>query len=283
MKSKILFVILLVIQLKTFSQEVPVSLDSIESSKDTIKYVSPDPFGIPGKKVAEIFKWKSVNNHRNDSIKIFSLSPISRRVKRVNGFALGVGHYENQKIKSQTINGVNIEASPMGLAMMSFAINVPFEAIFVGINDNTISNAAFTEDVVPTYIKVNGLNISSGGFMGGAQMSGVNVSICSSMNKMNGLSFSGVLLATKHFNGVSVSAIANMTAYGNGLQVGISNVSRNHNGLQIGLFNHSNNLRGIQLGLWNTNSKKEAAVYKLAVQKNRNKKPRHIVTGFSSI
>lgn len=89
------------------------------------------------------FKWKSVKNFRNDSIKIFSLSPISKRVKKVNGFALGVGHYENQKIQLQTINGLNVEVSPLSLALFSIAINVPLESVFVGINDNVISNTAF--------------------------------------------------------------------------------------------------------------------------------------------
>src|SRR5690606_18190943 len=59
------------------------------------------------------FKWKAEGVQRNDSIKIFSLSPISRRVNRVNGFALGVGHYENHRITFQKINGLNIEASPI--------------------------------------------------------------------------------------------------------------------------------------------------------------------------
>lgn len=66
------------------------------------------------------FRWKSNNNLRNDSIKIFSLSPISKRVNKVNDFALGVGHYENQNIKIQTINGLNIEASPSHWLCLQF-------------------------------------------------------------------------------------------------------------------------------------------------------------------
>ncbi|MEO7979211.1 hypothetical protein [Flavobacterium sp.] len=42
----------------------------------------------------DYFRWKSDQNFRNDSIKIFSLSPISKRVNKVNGFTLGVGHYK---------------------------------------------------------------------------------------------------------------------------------------------------------------------------------------------
>lgn len=202
------------------------------------------------------FRWKSDNNLRNDSIKIFSLSPISRRVNKVNGFALGVGHYENHNIKLQTINGLNIEASPLSLALFTVSINVPFESVFVGINDNVISNVAFFDDSSCTYIKINGLNISSGGFMGGAEMRGLNISIISGMNTMNGFSIGGIL-HTEKFSGLSISGLANVSESGNGIQIGSSNVSRRHNGIQIGLFNYSKDLRGMQFGLWNTNGKRK--------------------------
>ncbi|UUF15976.1 MULTISPECIES: LA_2272 family surface repeat-containing protein [Flavobacterium] len=202
------------------------------------------------------FRWKSNNNLRNDSIKIFSLSPISRRVNKVNGFALGVGHYENEKIKLQTINGLNIEASPLSVALFTISINVPFESFLVGINDNVISNVAFFDDHKDTYIKVNGLNISSGGFTGGAELRGINISIISGMNKMNGFSVGGIL-NTKSFSGVSISGLANISDSGNGIQIGSSNVSRRHNGIQIGLFNNSKDLRGMQFGFWNTNGKRK--------------------------
>jgi hypothetical protein len=202
------------------------------------------------------FRWKSNNNLRNDSIKIFSLSPISKRVNKVNGFALGAGHYENKEIKFQTINGLNIEASPLSLALFTISINVPFESLFVGINDNVISNVAFFDDCTDTYIGINGLNISSGGFTGGAEVRGINISIISAMNKMNGFSVGGIL-NTKSFSGVSISGLANISDSGNGIQIGTSNVSRRHKGIQIGLFNNSKELRGMQFGLWNTNGKRK--------------------------
>ncbi|MFB9078495.1 LA_2272 family surface repeat-containing protein [Flavobacterium procerum] len=201
-------------------------------------------------------KWKSEVNLRNDSIKVFSLSPISRRVNKVNGFALGVGHYENQKIKLQTINGLNVEASPSSLVLFTISINVPFESILVGINDNVIKNVAFFYAEVDTNIKINGLNISSGGFTGGAELRGINISVISGMNKMNGFSIGGIL-NTKSFSGVTISGLANLSDSGNGIQIGSSNVSRRHNGIQIGLFNNSKDLRGMQFGLWNTNGKRK--------------------------
>lgn len=207
--------------------------------------------------VADYFKWKSDKANRNDTVKIFSLSPISRRVSQVNGFTMGFGHYENNKIKHQRINGLNLEASPNALVLLSMGVNIPFEGIFVGINDNLISNAAFMDDSIPTFIEINGINISSGGFFGGAKMNGVNISVFTGMNQMNGFSFNVSVIDTQKYNGLSIAGIANISDYGNGIQIAPSNVCRNHNGLQIGLFNHSKNLRGIQLGLWNTNGKRK--------------------------
>lgn len=223
-----------------------------------INNVPSNSFGLFDEKDIDLhyFKWKSENNLRNDSIKIFSLSPISRRVNKVNGFVLGAGHYENTNIKLQTINGLNIEASPLSLVLFTISINVPFESFLVGINDNVISNVAFFDDCTASYIKINGLNISSGGFMGGAELRGVNISIISGMNKMNGFSVGGIL-NTKSFSGVSISGLANISDLGNGIQIGSSNVSRRHNGIQIGLFNNSKELRGMQFGLWNTNGKRK--------------------------
>jgi hypothetical protein len=245
-----LFIFILGIPL-SYAQSLPKPiLDSVKQvvSNPMQKEISND--------FTHHFNWKSKNDLRNDSIKIVALSPLSRRVKLVNGMALGVGYFENQRIKFQKVNGLNLEASPLTVALFTTSLNVPFESIFVGINDNSVSNAAFLYDVTPTYIEINGLNISTGGFMGGAQMNGLNVCVFSGMNTMNGMSITGVVLATHTFNGLCIAGIANMTDKGNGVQIALSNVSRTHHGIQIGLFNNSKNLRGLQLGLWNTNGKR---------------------------
>lgn len=249
MKNSFLVVAMLLVQIVFSQEDQKAKKDSIVTNSLISNIENPD--------LNKYFKWKSKYDLRNDSIKIFSLSPISRRVKKVNGFTLGAGHYENEKIKFQEVNGLNIEASPLSIALFTFALNVPFEAIFIGINDGSLSNTAFLDDDYPIYIRVNGLNVSSGGFMGGAEMNGLNISVFSGMNKMNGLSLNAAVIATKKFNGVCFSGIANISYYGNGAQIALSNVSRNHNGIQIGLFNHSKNLRGIQFGLWNTNGKRK--------------------------
>lgn len=202
-------------------------------------------------------KLKWPEHRENDSTRIFSLSPIHSRVKTVSGLALGVGHFESHKIDCQTVNGLNLEASPISLLLATFAINVPFEAVVSGIDGDYLTGAAFLEEETKPYIKVNGLNLSSGGFMGGAEMSGLNICVFTGINIMSGVSISGAVQGVHDFKGVCIAGLANLTENGNGMQIGVSNVSRNHKGVQLGLFNHSRNLRGFQFGLWNTNGKRK--------------------------
>ncbi len=196
---------------------------------------------------------------KKDSLRtrVFSFSPITPKLWKVNGFVFGVGHYDGPRLKTQKINGFNLEVSPISLALITFGINIPFEGLVVGLNDNTLQKTSITESNDPTILVVNGLNISSGGFMSGAEVNGVNISVLTHINKMNGLSINGSVIGTNKFNGVCISGIANVSNYGNGLQIAISNVSRHHNGVQIGLFNYSRNLKGLQFGLWNTNGKRK--------------------------
>lgn len=196
---------------------------------------------------------------KTDSLRtrVFSFSPMTPKIGKVNGFVLGVGHYDGQRLKMQKINGFNLEASPISLALISFGINIPFEGLVVGLNDSTLQSSSYSNSDEPTILIINGVNISSGGFMSGAEVNGVNISVLTYVNKMNGLSINGSVIGTNKFSGLCVSSIANVSNYGNGVQIAFSNVSRNHNGIQIGLFNYSKNLRGMQFGFWNTNGKRK--------------------------
>ena len=62
-----------------------------------------------------MFSQNNVSSNSKHS-QIFSLSPISKKVDKVNGLVFGVGHVENKNIESQTINGLNIEANPAPIA-----------------------------------------------------------------------------------------------------------------------------------------------------------------------
>ena len=194
---------------------------------------------------------------------IFSLSPISKKVDVVNGLAFGVGHYDDKNIVGQTINGVNVEASPIGLAF-------PF-LLFLSF-DKRFDRDAFTDGVDDgTNIKINGINISSGGFLTNAQMNGINISTLTQIRKMNGLSVCGFITVTNNTNGVSIAGFQNLNQKTNGLQIAISNFSdhlkggqiglynncaQSMTGVQIGLLNISNKTRGLQIGLLNINKKR---------------------------
>ena len=186
----------------------------------------------------------SEKGSRADSVRIFSLSPIHSRVNKVNGLTLGVGHYRNSKI-----------------GLFTFGLGIAFESLIVGARkepyDSFSLNRTFLKrDDAIIHIRINGLNVSSGGFLTGAQVNGLNICVVSVMNKMNGVSVTAAILSTENMNGISVCGIANMINTGSGLQLAVSNVSREYRGVQIGLFNNAKNLRGVQLGLWNTNGKR---------------------------
>ncbi|WP_300486405.1 hypothetical protein [Flavobacterium sp.] len=202
------------------------------------------------------------NKSPRDSVRIFSISPIHSRVKKVNGLTLGAGHFENTRIKLQEVNGLNIEASPIALALITFGLGITIEGFFVAVRKDPFESYSLTrtflkQDGDRLSTRINGLNISSGGFLqGGAQVNGLNICVVSVMNKMNGVSVTGAILSAGKMNGISVCGIANIAETGNGLQLAISNVAKDYRGLQIGLFNNAKNLRGVQFGLWNTNGKR---------------------------
>jgi hypothetical protein len=200
---------------------------------------------------------------KTDSLhrQIFSLSPIAKNVDQVNGLVLGIGHFENCLIQKQTINGLNIEANPMGL-LFPFFMFFSFDERFDHLN-------YFKEDKITT--QVNGLNISSGGFMNEAKMNGFNISTLTKLVEMNGVSISGFMLVSKNVNGISISGIHNFSESLNGVsigfinqtinlkgvQIGVFNISEKQmNGIQIGVYNKSVHKKGLQIGFWNKNNKR---------------------------
>jgi|GEM_PF-1070423 len=232
-------------------------------AQDTIKVTTENRLGalVSTEQRAIATKEQTENKSPRDSVRIFSFSPIHSRVKKVNGLTLGVGHYENRRIKFQEVNGVNIEASPMAALLVTFGIGITIESFFLAarkepFNSFSLSRTFLKRDNDSLKTRINGLNISSGGFLEGAEISGVNICVVTSLNKMNGISVTGAILSAGKMNGISFCGIANIAEVGNGLQVAISNVARDYHGLQIGLFNNAKNLRGLQFGLWNTNGKR---------------------------
>jgi hypothetical protein len=204
---------------------------------------------------------------------IFSLSPISKRVDKVNGLVFGVGHVENKRIENQTINGLNVEVNPAPVAAVMAAtlllIYLP-EIIKKNefFNNKTPDSFVIENYTSSPYLKMNGLNLSTGCFFTTTDMNGLNISLGNKFKNFNGLSVAplgtisdkinglsiGIVNANTNLNGAIVG-IYNQTYELKGLQTGLVNRVEINKGLQIGVYNRSYS-RGLQLGVWNKNSRR---------------------------
>ncbi len=204
---------------------------------------------------------------------IFSLSPISKKVDKVNGLVFGVGHFENKNIEKQTINGLNIEANPAPIAgvfigflsiiyMPEIIKNKSWKSSDSTRNDFKIENWNYYPK-----LKINGINLSSGCFFVSTEMNGLNISLGNKFEKLNGISIAplgtlsdkqngfslGIINANTILNG-AVFGLYNQTYQLNGLQFGLVNQVQKSTGIQVGIFNRSYS-RGLQFGIWNKNIK----------------------------
>lgn len=199
---------------------------------------------------------------------VFSLSPIAKRVNKVNGLVVGVGHFDNQNIEKQTINGINLEANPMGLAIPFFVFYIPELIRKNKVNIDKDSLQIIKMDQSDLLLQMNGINVSSGCFMTAANVNGLSVSLFNKINTMNGINVTAFGLQSDTLNGFSVGAyngvnklngatvgLFNETYSLKGVQVGFYNYAVVHSGVQIGVFNMSKS-KGFQIGLWNINNKR---------------------------
>jgi hypothetical protein len=214
-----------------------------------------------------------------DSLKkhsqIFSLSPISKKVDKVNGLVFGIGHVNNKNTASQRINGINVEANPAPAAGVLIAfVGLMNITDIIGNNkrkdsirniqqDYKIKNMAHTP-----FLKLNGINISSGCFFTTTSMNGLNISAGNKFNDFNGLSVTVLGTIADNQNGISIGiynannnltgstfGIYNQSYELKGLHLGVFNQTLINRGLQIGVFNKSNS-KGLQIGVWNVNNKR---------------------------
>jgi hypothetical protein len=206
---------------------------------------------------------------------IFSLSPMSKKVDKVNGFVFGVGHVENKNVEHQTINGLNMEANPAPVVGAFYAFMSLMYMDEIIKNNKKSDSIKNTEDYYriknmnhSPHLKLNGLNISTGCFFTTTSMNGLNVSAGNKFNNFNGLSVTILGTISDHQNGLSIGiynannnlagstvGIYNQSYQLSGLHLGIFNQTRINRGVQIGVLNKSNS-KGFQLGLWNVNNKR---------------------------
>ncbi|MBF6640552.1 hypothetical protein IVB69_03585 [Flavobacterium sp. J49] len=202
----------------------------------------------------------------------FGFTPMSKKINKVN-FAFGLGHVENRRIANQTINGLNLEVNPAPVA----AVFVAFLAIMHlpdVIKNSDLSSRGDGEGLkiknweYSPYLKINGLNLSTGCFFTTASMNGLNISLANKFNDFNGASVTvlGTIIDTQ--NGVSIGIYnANNSLKGatvgffnqsyelKGIHVGLINAAKYNRGVQVGIYNRSYS-KGFQIGVWNKNAKR---------------------------
>jgi len=186
------------------------------------------------------------------STRIFNITPLPDRIDKVNGLALGLGHYSfKNKVKMHTVNGLNLEINPFSPLIVLFQ-----DADYV--SNDTIA------------VVLNGLHISTGGFSGGAILNGMGISLYSVGVKSSGFTINGLYNVTKQLHGLHISGIINradaatgmLIAVGNktgsckGISLGVINKTDDLKGVQVGLLNLARKTKGIQIGLWNKNNKR---------------------------
>ena len=196
---------------------------------------------------------------------VFCLSPASAKVEKVNGMALGIGHFWSSNLPKK-INGFNLEINPL----------TPIIVMFQDPDRTDIDSLRMT---------VNGLHLSTGGFAGGIKLNGVGVSVYNISYASNGFSITGLYNVTRQLNGFHISGLYNeadkarglLIAGANhaddfggarigvynksvtsmGLNIGLVNISTEQmQGVQIGLFNKTAKCKGLQIGVWNINGKR---------------------------
>ena len=266
MKTKILLLLILTTKI-TYAQDTIVKV-----KHDSVGYINPNRL--------EIFYWIKEKNQ------VFAITPMSKRIEKVNGLALGFGHLDNRFIEKQTINGLNIEANPAPAAgaFMAFMALMYLPEVISNIgngNPTTINDSLVyikednliikNIDKTPK-LKMNGLNISSGCFFVDTNMNGLNISLGNKFRNFNGLSIAplgtiadkqtgislGLINASNDLNGLTVG-LYNQSLKLDGLQVGLFNRVGTNHGLQMGLFNKSRS-KGFQIGVWNKNAKRSLPI-----------------------
>ena len=185
--------------------------------------------------------------------KIISLTPLSAKVKEVNGIAIGLGGslFENHAGQTQKINGLNLEPNPLGILMWMFTdpAKQRDDGTLLIVNGLTVSTAGYGKKVIH-----HGTSVSLYNY--GKKVSGISVAgWANSLDQGNGvlISVMGNDLAT--MRGLSVSAF-NTSEKMQGLQIGIHNYSNEMKGVQIGIINKSKKMKGLQIGIWNKNDRR---------------------------
>lgn len=163
--------------------------------------------------------------------KIFSVSPMTKNTKTVNGLVVGLGHFDAGK-QLQHINGVNVDVMPFPLLILMHR------------DPNDLQRDS-------VFLISNGLNLATGGFLDGTIHNGLSIALYSLANDLNGFSIHAAYNSAQNLRGLHISGIGNYANRSVGINVGLYNKSANMTGLQLGLINKSTHIKGLQIGLFN--------------------------------
>ncbi|ATL43896.1 hypothetical protein OZ664_13935 [Elizabethkingia sp. HX WHF] len=183
-----------------------------------------------------LFYASMVFGQSKDSTRIIAITPLSKKIQKVNGLAIGVGMDDvfSPISKKKTVNGLNIDANPLGIIIWMF------------YDPSKVNNS---NDI----LQYNGLNISAAGFLRDHSHNGLNISLYNYGNKMNGVSLAGLWNVVEEENGLFIGGLGNYAERGSGVIISASNGVKEFKGVQIGLINNSDNMKGLQIGLYNKN------------------------------
>ncbi|MCL1669362.1 hypothetical protein M2T82_14945 [Elizabethkingia ursingii] len=183
-----------------------------------------------------LFYVSMVFGQSKDSTRIIAITPLSKKIQKVNGLAIGVGMDDvfSPISKKKTVNGLNIDANPLGIFMWMF------------YDPSKVNNS---NDI----LQYNGLNISATGFLRDHSHNGLNISLYNYGNKMNGVSLTAIWNIVEEQNGVYLGVLGNSAERGNGVTIGAFNEIKEFKGVQIGVMNWSDKMKGLQIGLINKN------------------------------
>lgn len=120
---------------------------------------------------------------------VFSLSPLAREIKKVNGLVVGIGHF-GKKGETKEINGLNVE-------LMALSPFVVFMAVMYGSN--------LKQTHTDTTVNVNGINLALGGYLASVNHKGINIAMYNAGHSMQGISFNATFNAVHEMKGLSIS------------------------------------------------------------------------------
>lgn len=180
----------------------------------------------------------SLNKDSNQKYNLNFIGFLPSKHKEINGLAIGIigsevyCDYKTSKIS----NGINLQ---IGQGILLVPILFMSKNELYKKENKYIDSLVIQADTSYYKAKHNGFILSIFG---------------TATDKINGLSFSGLISVNKILKGLSITIIGANYYKLNGVSISLINKSILTNGLQIGVYNSSVKLNGIQLGLWNKNN-----------------------------